>query len=142
MSPPQAGGAGVPAGSGGRGPKDPVARRQQHGVAVIDKPAGITSHDVVARCRRALGQRQVGHGGTLDPSATGVLVVGAGLATRLLRFLSDLPKSYEGEVVLGVETTTLVAEGEVIASYGMADVSSDDVWEFVSRFVGRNELGE
>ena len=61
---------------------------------VVDKPAGITSHDVVAQCRRVLGQRQVGHGGTLDPSATGVLLIGAGSATRLLRFVSDLSKTY------------------------------------------------
>ena len=82
---------------------------------MVDKPAGLTSHDVVAHCRRALGQRQVGHGGTLDPSATGVLLVGAGAATRLLRFVSELPKTYEGEVVLGVATTTLDAGGEVVA---------------------------
>ena len=64
------------------------------GIVAIDKPTGWTSHDVVARCRRIYGQRRVGHSGTLDPGATGVLLVGLGRATRLLRFLTDLPKSY------------------------------------------------
>jgi tRNA pseudouridine55 synthase len=107
-----------------------------HGLAVVDKPAGITSHDVVAHCRRALGQRQVGHGGTLDPSATGVLLIGVGTATRLLRFLSVLPKAYEGEVVLGVETTTLDADGEVVATHDMAGVTLGAVREAATRFVG------
>ena len=110
-----------------------------HGLVVVDKPAGITSHDVVAHCRRALGQRQVGHGGTLDPSATGVLLVGAGSATRLLRFLSVLPKTYEGEVVLGVETATLDADGEVVATHDMAGVTLDQVREAATRFVGEIE---
>ena len=68
---------------------------------VVDKEAGWTSHDVVARCRRIFGQRRVGHAGTLDPDATGVLLVGLGRATRLMRFLTALPKTYEAEVVLG-----------------------------------------
>jgi len=85
------------------------------GVVVVDKPAGWTSHDVVARCRRIYGQRRVGHSGTLDPGATGVLLVGLGRATRLLRYLTDLPKRYSGEVVLGIGTTTLDDAGEVVA---------------------------
>ena len=76
------------------------------GLVVVDKEAGWTSHDVVARCRRIFGQRRVGHAGTLDPDATGVLLVGLGRATRLLQFLSGLPKSYDGQVVLGVATST------------------------------------
>ena len=71
------------------------------GLLVLDKPAGCTSHDVVARCRRIFGQKKVGHAGTLDPDATGVLLVGLGQATRLLQYLSGLPKRYTGEVVLG-----------------------------------------
>ncbi|NIS36740.1 MAG: tRNA pseudouridine(55) synthase TruB, partial [Actinobacteria bacterium] len=63
-----------------------------HGVAVVDKPPGWTSHDVVAKCRGVLGTRRIGHSGTLDPDATGVLVLGVGRATRLLRFLTELPK--------------------------------------------------
>lgn len=84
------------------------------GLLLIDKPAGITSHDAVDRVRRAVGTRKVGHAGTLDPMATGLLLVGVGRATRLLRFLAELPKEYEGSGVLGIETTTLDAEGEVV----------------------------
>src|SRR5512134_2098519 len=83
------------------------------GLLLVDKPRGMTSHDVVDSVRRAMGTRKVGHAGTLDPMATGLLLVGVGRATRLLRFLGDLPKTYEGTGVLGVETTTLDAEGEV-----------------------------
>ena len=84
------------------------------GLVPVDKPAGITSHDVVNRVRRALGIRKVGHAGTLDPLATGLLLVGVGRATRLLRFLADLPKVYRGTGVLGIETTTYDADGEVV----------------------------
>jgi tRNA pseudouridine55 synthase len=83
------------------------------GLLLVDKPTGMTSHDVVDVVRRALGTRKVGHAGTLDPMATGLLLVGAGRATRLLRFLGDLPKTYEGTGILGVQTATLDAEGEV-----------------------------
>ncbi|GIV00218.1 MAG: tRNA pseudouridine synthase B [Actinomycetota bacterium] len=86
------------------------------GILLVDKPAGMTSHDVVDVVRRALGTRKVGHAGTLDPMATGLLVIGVGRATRLLRFLGDLPKTYEGTGVLGVRTATLDAEGEVTAT--------------------------
>jgi tRNA pseudouridine55 synthase len=89
-------------------------------LCVVDKPAGMTSHDVVAVCRRQLGERRVGHAGTLDPDATGVLLVGVGSVTRLMRFLSGADKSYEGEVVLGVETATLDAGGDVTARHDMA----------------------
>ena len=97
------------------------------GVVVIDKPAGWTSHDVVAKSRGVLGTRKVGHSGTLDPDATGVLVLGIGRATRLLRFLTELPKSYVGEIVLGVETSTLDAAGEIVATHDMTGVVDDDV---------------
>ena len=82
-----------------------MARRKPpttHGLAVVDKPAGVTSHDVVGMLRRRFDERQVGHAGTLDPDATGVLLVGVGKATRLLRFLTALGKTYTAEVVLGV----------------------------------------
>jgi tRNA pseudouridine55 synthase len=105
-------------------------------VVVVDKPAGMTSHDVVARCRRVFGQRQVGHGGTLDPSATGVLLVGLGAATRLLRFVTALPKSYKGEVVLGTETTTLDADGETVATHDMSGVTLDDVRQAAGALTG------
>jgi tRNA pseudouridine55 synthase len=90
------------------------------GLLLIDKPGGVTSHDVVDMVRRALGIRKVGHAGTLDPMATGLLLVGVGGATRLLRFLGDLEKTYEGTARLGVETATLDAEGEVTASSPVA----------------------
>ncbi|HRE00939.1 MAG TPA: hypothetical protein PLV68_06540, partial [Ilumatobacteraceae bacterium] len=94
-------------------------------MAVIDKPAGITSHDVVNRLRRHLGERRIGHAGTLDPSATGVLVVCVGNATRLMRFLSGADKAYTGEIVLGATTTTLDADGDVVARFDMGDVTID-----------------
>lgn len=103
---------------------------------MVDKPAGCTSHDVVGRCRRIFGQRRVGHAGTLDPGATGVLLVGLGRATRLLRFLSALPKVYEGEVVLGAATTTLDDGGEVTATFDMAGVTVDDARAAAAGFVG------
>ena len=106
------------------------------GLAVVDKPAGCTSHDVVARCRRIFGQKKVGHGGTLDPDATGVLVVALGRATRLLRFLAPLPKSYVAEVVMGAATSTLDDSGEVLATYDMAGVGLGDVAAAAARFVG------
>lgn len=99
----------------------------------------MTSHDVVSRCRRIFGQKRVGHGGTLDPGATGVLVVALGQATRLLRFLSDLPKSYEGEVVLGTATTTLDNEGEVTATHDMSAVTLAQVRAAAVRFTGAIE---
>jgi tRNA pseudouridine55 synthase len=92
---------------------------------------------VVARCRRVFGQRRVGHGGTLDPDATGVLLVGLGRATRLLRYLTALPKRYEGEVVLGVETSTLDDSGEVVATHDMAGVTLDQARAAAAGLVGR-----
>jgi tRNA pseudouridine55 synthase len=86
------------------------------GLVLVDKPKGMTSHDVVDAVRRHLGTRKVGHAGTLDPMATGLLVLGAGRATRLLRYLGDLPKSYVGAGRLGVETDTLDADGTVVRS--------------------------
>jgi tRNA pseudouridine55 synthase len=97
-----------------------------HGLAVVDKAAGWTSHDVVAKSRGILGTRKVGHSGTLDPDATGVLLLGVGSVTRLLRFLSPLSKTYTAEFVLGVETSTLDAAGEVTARHDMS-VTPEDV---------------
>lgn len=94
-----------------------------HGIAVVDKPSGVTSHDVVAMLRRRFDERQVGHGGTLDPSATGVLVVAVGKATKLLRFVEKTRKAYVGEIVFGTETDTLDADGEVTATHDMGEVS-------------------
>lgn len=104
-----------------------MARRKQpattHGIAVVDKPSGVTSHDVVAMLRKRFDERQVGHGGTLDPSATGVLVVAVGKATKLLRFVEKTHKAYVGEIVFGTETDSLDADGEVTATHEMNDIS-------------------
>ena len=107
------------------------------GLAVVDKPTGWTSHDVVARCRKIFGQRRIGHAGTLDPDATGVLLVGLGRVTRLLRFLTELPKTYVGEVVLGTETATLDAAGAVTATYDMASVTDEAIRAACEEFTGR-----
>ena len=95
------------------------------GLLLIDKPTGVTSHDCVSMVRRALGTRKVGHAGTLDPMATGLLLIGVGRATRLLRFLGDLPKTYEGTGRLGQETDTLDAEGEVVRRADVLVVRED-----------------
>ena len=106
------------------------------GLLVVDKPAGLTSHDVVARVRRLAGTRKVGHAGTLDPMATGVLLVGVGRATRLLGHLSLTEKAYDATVRLGIGTTTDDAEGEVVSRAHTALLTEDDVRSAAGRFVG------
>ena len=117
-------------------PEGDRATEPTDGLVVIDKPTGWTSHDVVARCRKIFGQKRVGHSGTLDPDATGVLLVGLGRVTRLLRFLTALPKSYAGEIVLGTSTSTLDASGDLVATYDMSHVTLDDVRAAAAGFVG------
>ncbi|MFI0527355.1 MAG: tRNA pseudouridine(55) synthase TruB [Ilumatobacteraceae bacterium] len=99
---------------------------------MVDKPAGVTSHDVVGMLRRRFGERQVGHAGTLDPDATGVLLVGVGRSTRLLRFLTDLGKTYTGDVVFGASTDTLDAAGKVTATFDMSGLTLPQVQAAVS----------
>src|SRR3954454_6414179 len=94
--------------------RDPA--RAEAGLLVVDKPPGLTSHDVVGRIRRLAGTRRVGHAGTLDPMATGVLVIGVGRATRLLGHLAGHDKEYDATIRLGVTTTTDDAEGEVVTT--------------------------
>lgn len=94
------------------------------GLLLVDKPQGLTSHDVVAHARRALGTRKVGHAGTLDPMATGLLTLGAGSATRLLTYLVGLDKTYETTMRLGAATTTDDAEGEVVMTADPAAVAA------------------
>jgi tRNA pseudouridine55 synthase len=96
---------------------------QPGGLVIVDKPGGMTSHDVVARIRRLAGTRRVGHAGTLDPMATGVLVVGVEKATRLLGYLTVTEKRYDGTIRLGQSTSTDDAEGEVTATASAAGVS-------------------
>ena len=105
------------------------------GLIVVDKDAGWTSHDVVAKLRGILKTKKVGHSGTLDPDATGVLLVGVGRVTRLLRFLTALPKIYIGEVVLGTSTSTLDASGDVTATHDMT-VTLDDVRRAATSLTG------
>ena len=97
------------------------------GLAVVDKAAGWTSHDVVAKARGLLGTRKVGHSGTLDPDATGVLLLGVGKVTRLLKYLGYPPKTYTGVVVLGTATSTLDASGEVTGRWDMGAVAPHEV---------------
>jgi len=134
-----------------------MARRkppQIHGFMIIDKPAGCTSHDVVDQVRRRLGERRVGHAGTLDPDATGVMLIGVGSATRLMRFMDLVnrdgrmvtEKSYTGEVVLGAETSSLDASGEVTATHdmtGLVDrINAPDGVGFVQSVVDTHLVGE
>jgi len=109
------------------------------GIVVVDKPAGLTSHTVVARIRRLAGTRKVGHAGTLDPMATGVLVVGLNRATRLLGHLQLADKSYDATILLGASTSTDDAEGEVVATASpeaLAAVTAAGIEEAVQGFRG------
>ena len=107
------------------------------GLLLVDKPEGVTSHDVVDVVRRGLATRKVGHAGTLDPMATGLLLIGVGRATRLLRFLGGLPKTYEGSMRLGIETTTLDADGDVVRETGV-DVTDAQVGVAMRALVGES----
>ncbi|MFZ0665446.1 MAG: tRNA pseudouridine(55) synthase TruB [Acidimicrobiales bacterium] len=106
------------------------------GLVVVDKEPGWTSHDVVARCRRIFSQRRVGHAGTLDPDASGVLLVGLGRFTRMLRFVQSLQKSYVGEVVLGTSTSTLDSSGDVTGTWDMSAVSLEDAVAAAKQLTG------
>ena len=106
------------------------------GLVVVDKPAGLTSHDVVARVRRLAGTRKVGHAGTLDPMATGVLVLGVNRATRLLGHLMLTEKAYDATIRLGESTTTDDAEGETVATADTTHLRAEQVREALTAFVG------
>ena len=106
------------------------------GILVIDKPPGMTSHDVVDRVRRRLGTRRVGHAGSLDPMATGVLVVAVGPATRFLQYLPLEPKEYEATIAFGTETDTQDAEGSVLATAPVPSDLDRRVEELLPEFLG------
>jgi tRNA pseudouridine55 synthase len=106
------------------------------GLLLIDKPAGMTSHDVVDVVRRIYRTRKVGHAGTLDPLATGLLVLGLGRATRLLRFLAGLGKTYQGTGRLGEETDTLDSDGEVVRTEDNVRVTADGLKEAMAGLAG------
>ena len=107
-----------------------------HGFALIDKAAGMTSHDVVAKARKVFGTKRVGHAGTLDPMATGVLVLGVGNATRLLQYVTDGTKRYEATIRLGQATHTDDREGEVISTTDASGISDVQIREEIKKFIG------
>ena len=106
------------------------------GLVIVDKPGGMTSHDVVARIRRLAGTRRVGHAGTLDPMATGVLVVGVEKATRLLGYLTLTEKEYAATIRLGQSTSTDDAEGEITGTASAAGVSAEPLAKAVAGLTG------
>lgn len=120
-----------------------MARRSQparlHGVLIIDKPAGWTSHDVVARIRRLVGEKKVGHSGTLDPMATGVLPVGVGDATRMIEYLAEAGKRYIAEITFGATTDTLDAEGVLSELRDASHLRAADITRAIERFRGSFE---
>ena len=109
----------------------------QHGFLVVDKEPGMTSHDVVAIGRRALGTRKVGHAGTLDPMATGILVLGFNNGTRLLQYITDGDKTYQATVVLGAATVTDDVEGEVISSADTSGIADEQIHAELAKMRGK-----
>src|SRR5271165_7646347 len=108
-----------------------------NGVIVIDKPGGWTSHDVVAKMRNVLGERSIGHLGTLDPMATGVLPLVIGKMTRLCQFYEDSEKSYDGSIRFGFATDTYDADGEQVDALQEVKVTLEEIRAAASRFVGK-----
>lgn len=110
------------------------------GFLLIDKASGVTSHDVVAMARKRLNTKKVGHAGTLDPMATGVLVLGVGLATRLLTYITDGKKSYEATILLGASTHTDDKDGDLIATAekeDLAKITNESISAELKNFVGK-----
>src|SRR4051794_3976091 len=116
-----------------------TARRPEqpslHGMLIIDKPAHWTSHDVVAWARRWTDERKVGHAGTLDPAATGVLALAVGDGTRVLEYLADADKEYRVEITLGVATDSCDIDGTVVAT-SISEIAAEQVWGALEEFVG------
>jgi len=106
------------------------------GILNINKPSGMTSHDVVVQLRRLLGEKKVGHTGTLDPDATGVLPICIGKATKIIQFLENGKKGYEGTITLGIVTDTLDAGGQVLKISDTANIEVDDIKRVFNSFVG------
>lgn len=117
----------------------PASRPAIDGLLVLDKPRGWTSHDVVARVRRLTGQRRVGHAGTLDPLATGVLPLGIGQGTRVLEYLSEAGKAYAATIRLGVSTDTYDAEGQVTATTPIDAITREEIETALLPFQGQIE---
>ncbi len=117
-----------------------MARRRPpvvHGFVLIDKPAGMTSHDAVYKLRKHFGEKRIGHAGTLDPDATGLLVIGVGNATRLFRFMENMDKTYSCEIVFGSTTNTLDDSGEVTETFKMSVPNIDEIRQVIAdKFMG------
>jgi len=109
----------------------------QHGFLVVDKQPGMTSHDVVAIARRALGTKKVGHAGTLDPMATGVLVLGFNNGTRLLQYITAGDKSYQATIVLGATTLTDDVEGEVLSTHDTSNITDQQINDELAKMQGQ-----
>ena len=110
--------------------------KEMEGVLIVDKPQGLTSHDVVYRLRRKLGMKKIGHAGTLDPMATGLLIMLIGKATRISQYLMSTDKVYEGEATLGVITDSQDAEGEMMETRPVPELSEAAVREVMKGFLG------
>ena len=113
-----------------------VQAQEMEGVLIVDKPQGLTSHDVVYRLRRKLGMKKIGHAGTLDPMATGLLIMLIGKATRISQYLMSTDKVYEGEATLGVVTDSQDAEGEMMETRPVPELSEAAVREVMKGFLG------
>jgi len=109
------------------------------GIALIDKQQGFTSHDVVAKLRKLLGTKKIGHAGTLDPMATGLLLLGIGSGTKLMQFLSGLDKTYEATIRLGASTSTDDAEGELGQAQDASKISNDELAREIFKLTGNIE---
>src|SRR5689334_8165014 len=121
------------------GSKNGRSPSNDNGIVVVDKPAGMTSHDVVDVARRLFRTKRVGHTGTLDPDATGVLVLCLGYATRLAEYLSASQKNYLTDVVFGIETDTQDASGNVVAERDASHLTETDIRALLPRFQGTIE---
>jgi tRNA pseudouridine55 synthase len=110
--------------------------KEMEGVLLVDKPKGLTSHDVVYRLRRKLGMKKIGHAGTLDPMATGLLIMLIGKATRISQYLISTDKVYEGEATLGVITDSQDAEGEIMETRPVPELSEAQVKDVMKGFLG------
>jgi tRNA pseudouridine55 synthase len=107
------------------------------GILLVDKPSGITSHDIVDRLRRKLKMKKIGHAGTLDPLATGLMIMLIGKATKVSQFLISLDKSYEGEFILGLETDSQDADGDVVEEKPVpADLTAEQIKKEMEGFLG------
>ncbi len=109
------------------------------GILIINKPSGMTSHDVVIQLRKILNEKKIGHTGTLDPDATGVLPICIGKATKIIQFLDDKDKCYEGTITLGIKTDTMDASGKIIRIFDSSKIQVNEIMDVLKYFVGEIE---